>query len=169
MWKYLSRVHKYLTTIGLAVICLLAVTSCGHRHQVGEEEPIPGQEGQPGQGSSMWETTWVDPQVVLSDSMFTLIRANRVDSFMVTNSKQLSPKGPSISFTVKGQNCRALVSLLDSRDRLIRPLLAQSLSPGYYKLTLDFSRSSYEQLPRGQYHLKAAACGQVNSTVITRD
>ncbi len=161
--KYLSHMTKYFLIVGLIALSLLAISSCGHRHQVGEEQL------ESGQVISLWETTWVDPQVILSDSMFTLIRADRVDSFMVTNSKQLSPKGPSISFTVRGQSCRALVSLLDARDRLIRPLLAQSLRPGYYKLTLDFSRCPYETIPRGQYHLKASTCGQANSAVISRD
>lgn len=161
--KYFGRVSKYLTIAGLAAVCLFALWSCGHRHQVGEEQL------ESGQVISLWETTWVDPQVVLSDSMFTLIRADRVDSFMVTNSKQLSPKGPSVSFTVRSQNCRAIVNLFDSRDHLVLPLLAQSLRPGYYKLTVDFSRCSYEQIPRGQYHLKASTCSQASSSAISRD
>ncbi|MEW6051368.1 MAG: hypothetical protein AB1644_09955 [Candidatus Zixiibacteriota bacterium] len=127
----------------------------------------PGEERAEGQGT--WETTWVDPQIVATDSLYTLIRSQRVDSFLLTRPIREARQSPSIVFQVVRSGCPTAVNLFDGRQRLLRPLLVKDLSPGYYKLTLDFSRVDLIQFPRGRYFLKAESCGSVRTAYVSRD
>jgi hypothetical protein len=150
---------------GAVVICGIG---CGPKtviqpHQR-PEEPIKLSEG-------VWQLAWVDPSVVYSDSIFTLIRASRLDSFLVSPGKLTKElpyaaesasktTGPSgvIKFEAPG-GCPVTVSM---RGDLIaiNPLKAVSLAPGIYKLTCDLSKTSLRQFPAGPYQV-SISCGQV--------
>lgn len=130
----------------------LVVFGCGKRQMVdrfGTEISAGG----------YYEIAWVDPQIVVSDSLFTLIRAERIDSFYVNRPESLSATITSLTFHVDEQSCLTTVNLLNAAGEVVKPLLVRNLSPGYYKLTVDSSRLSPERYPDTQFYLKADYCG----------
>ncbi|MFZ1682540.1 MAG: hypothetical protein WAU88_00280 [Candidatus Zixiibacteriota bacterium] len=151
------------------IVTLLALVGCGPKTVVQPhqrpEEPIKISEG-------VWQLAWVDPSVVYSDSIFTLIRASRLDSFLVSPGKltkelpyaaesATKSSGPSgvIKFEAPG-GCP--VSVLMKGDLVsVHPLSAVSLAPGIYKLTCDLSKTSLRQFPAGPYQV-SISCGQVS-------
>ncbi len=107
-----------------------------------------------------FETAWIDPQIVVSDSLFTLIRAKRVDSFYVNRpTYPVSATITSLMFHVDEQSCLTTVNLLNAAGEVVKPLLVRNLSPGYYKLTVDLSRLPPERHPDTHFYLKADYCG----------
>ncbi len=155
------KVDKKLL-IGLLSLGVITA-SCG-RHPGGEQIEERSQATPEG----TWEIAWVDPQIVLSDSLFTLIRSERLDSFPVTKPNPTAA-APSIVFTITSASCPVTVNLMNSRDMIVSPLLMQTLKPGHYKLTLDFSHFNYVHFPRGQYRLKANSCGLNRTVYVNRD
>ena len=136
---------KYILTFLLITI----INGCG-------QKPSLTPETQPG---VYYQTAWIDPQVVISDSLFTLFRASRIDSFQVEQPEIESIYEPSISFQINLYDCPVVVNILDEKSAgVVLPLLVKNLSPGYYKLSLDFSRMAYRALPPGYYILKVETC-----------
>ncbi|MCH8028211.1 MAG: hypothetical protein IID63_08835 [candidate division Zixibacteria bacterium] len=112
-----------------------------------------------------YETAWIDPSVVLEDEWYTLLRSDRVDSFYVEiKPGDNKPLAPSVEFKVSQFECLTSVNLMNGRQEIIRPLLVKNLKFGYYKLTFNIGRLRKEELPPGDYFLKAEHCG---FTVIT--
>ena len=112
-----------------------------------------------GEQKDYFETAWIDPQIIISDSLFTLIRASRIDSFPVDTPVIESITIPSVSFEVARGDCPVVVNILDEKSAgVIWPLLVKNLDPGFYKLTLDFSRIDFRTLPPGYYVLKVVNC-----------
>ena len=106
-----------------------------------------------------FETAWIDPQIIISDSLFTLIRALRIDSFRVDTPVIESITIPSVTFEVTRADCPVVVNILDEKSAgVVWPLLVRNLAPGFYKLTLDFSRIDFHTLPPGYYVLKVVNC-----------
>src|SRR5574341_85630 len=128
---------------------------CGKRYVYNQ----PGSET-----SGHYETAWIDPKVVLEDPWYTLMRSHRVDSFYVNSAiEHPHPATKSIKLQIKNYECLAIINLLNGRSEVVRPLLANNLGPGYYKLTLNVAQLKKEKLPPDNYYLKAECCG---STVI---
>jgi hypothetical protein len=146
----------------LALAVILASCGRGPGNQRAEERPGATPEG-------TWETAWVDPQIVLSDSLFTLIRSDRVDSFLVTRPSLSEIPAPSIMFTVTSTTCPVSVNLFSPRDEIVAPLLMQTLKPGHYKLTIDFSRVNYKRYPKGVYRIRVNSCGINKTATANRD
>jgi hypothetical protein len=106
-----------------------------------------------------YETAWIDPQIVITDSLFTLIRASLIDSFPVDTPVVESITIPSVAFEVTRGDCPVVVNILDEKSAgVVWPLLVKNLEPGFYKLTLDFSRIDFRTLPPGYYILKVFNC-----------
>lgn len=107
-----------------------------------------------------YETAWIDPAVVLEDEWYTLLRSDRVDSFYV----EIKPgenlqMAPAIEFQVSQFECLTYVNLMNGHQQIIRPLLVKKLKFGYYKLTFNIGRLKREEMPAGDYFLKAEYCG----------
>lgn len=148
------------TSVVLGGLLLLVVVGCHGRRGGGMEETAPS--------TAIWETTWVDPQLVMTERMFTLIRSARLDSFVVKRPTPVGVGSQSLVWQVSERNCTATVNLLDSRGTVVRPLLVRQLEPGHYKLTMDFSRIDYEELPSGEYSLRVDNCGETRSAKVVR-
>lgn len=145
-----------------ATLAVFALGGCGGPAMI-YDQPEAGSSGR-------WETAWIDPQILLTDSVFTLIRAEKVDSFYVGNTGKLpTSESPSIEFRVTSSDCFTAVNLMDSHARVKLPVLARNLSPGYYKLTLDFHLLSAAEYPPGDYALKLDACGFKLARKVRRD
>lgn len=106
-----------------------------------------------------YETAWIDPQVVLEDPWYSVVRSSRVDSFYVAPGEGTEPSRRSISFKITNYECLAIVTLLNGRSEVVRPLLAKNFGPGYYKLSLNVGQLKKEKLPPDNYYLKAEYCG----------
>ncbi len=112
-----------------------------------------------------YETAWIDPAVVVEDEWYTLLRSERVDSFYVEiKPGENLPLVPSVEFHISRPECLTHVNLMNGRREIVRPLLIKNLRQGFYKLTFNVGRLKNEELPPGDYFLKAEYCG---FTVIT--
>jgi hypothetical protein len=107
-----------------------------------------------------YETAWIDPAVVLEDEWYTLLRSDKVDSFYVEiQPGEDRPLAPSIEFHISRPECLTHVNLMNGRREIVRPLLIKNLQQGFYKLTFNIGRLKKEELPAGDYFLKAEYCG----------
>lgn len=140
--------------MGVTLILLTLIwVGCIKKPAVVYDQPEAGSAG-------FYEKAWIDPQIILSDSLYTLIRADRVDSFYVPESPDPSQEvSQSIEFQVRQENCFTTVSLLDEHSQLVRLLVARNLNRGFYKVTCNVSRLSPELSSVGVYYLKAEYCG----------
>lgn len=139
---------KQLTFI---FILMIAIFGCGKKTLY--NMPAVEQTG-------YYETAWIDPTVVLEDEWYTLMRSDHVDSFYVeTKPGENLKMAPAIEFQVSQFECLAYVNLMNGRQELIRPLLVKKLKFGYYKLTFNIGRLKREEMPAGDYFLKAEYCG----------
>ena len=136
---------------GIIVVSgLLFGAGCGWRsdrvHKM-PEMPAPGG----------YEVTWAEPEIVISDSLFTLIRSTRIDSFYVD---PMSLSVPSLRFHVARDACNVSVNLLDEFSRVEIPLLIRNFGPGFYKLTLHAGQHIETRTGSTSSVLKADICGE---------
>ena len=116
-----------------------------------------------------YDMVWVEPQMYLVDSLFTLIRADRVDSVFIEKNQDQNPViSPSVMFKVDRTSCYSTVSLLDIDGRIIRLLLATNLPYGYYKFSLNRDTPFFEKYSEEAYLLRADYCGRSISTILQR-
>ncbi|MFZ5979101.1 MAG: hypothetical protein ACOYVF_00580 [Candidatus Zixiibacteriota bacterium] len=139
---------------------IVVVAGCGRRDRITEETVTP---------QVYYETAWIDPRIMISDSLFTLIRSERIDSFIV-EAPVPEPEGTtSVSFEVSGSGCPVVVNILDEKSaRVFKPLLVKELPAGFYKLSLNTAMVSFRTLPPGYYVLKVDNCGQPVMKLFTR-
>ena len=139
---------KYLIII---LVCIVAISGCGKKTLY--NMPAVDQTG-------YYETAWIDPSVVLEDEWYTLLRSDRVDSFYVEiKPGQNQQMAPAIEFKISQFECLTYVNLMNGHQQTIRPLLVKKLKFGYYKLTFNIGRLKREEMPVGDYFLKAEYCG----------
>ncbi len=138
---------RILVLINIALV--LIVAGCSKTRPPAEERPTE---------AIYFEKAWVDPQIVYSDSLYTLIVAGRIDSFVVDT--PVVAQSPSIGFEVATAQCNVSVNLYDAYHTMIRPLLVRRLPPGFYKLTLSPATSEQLSLRPGPYILQADVCGR---------
>jgi hypothetical protein len=114
-------------------------------------------------GPGHYETAWVDPELIVSDSLITLIRSDRVDKAFVTDKeKRLGENQPSLEFVITQEFCTVEVNMVGSKSVLVEPLFSGTLRPGNYKLTVDPSRIDPD-LKRQKLSIKADFCGRKKS------
>lgn len=140
--------------IFVGALMILAIAGCGKKAMVRYDQPELPPDG-------YWETAWVDPEIILSQDWFSLIRASRVDSFLVERQSKLFEKvAPSLVFEVPSEGCFTIINLVSSNSTIIRPIVARNLYPGHYKATVDLSRLSLGRPPADGWYLKAEFCDQ---------
>jgi len=104
------------------------------------------------------EKAWVVPEIIFSDSLFTLIRSERVDSFYVNDPFDLG-NIKSLEFNISDSVCFVYVKLENDFNGTITPLLAHKLSAGYYKLTPTIKAGEILKL-------RADICGEKKTVFI---
>ncbi len=113
------------------------------------------------QGGGHYEIAWIDPQIVISDSLFTLIKAQRIDSFFLDQpAYPTSAAAPSLVFRILYDECVTSVNLINSAGDVIRPLLVKRLGQAYYKLTIDLSHFNEATSTTLPLYLEANYCGE---------
>lgn len=133
-------------TIACAVIMLMF--GCAPQRPADETPPIGG----------VWETAWVDPEIIVSTDLLTVIRAARIDSVLIDQENLLPSTSPEIRFPLYA-DCRVAANIVDAHGRVVMPLLLQLLGPGYYKLTVNRIVLVEQGLPPGTYRITASVCG----------
>ena len=145
--------HTFIFLSSLLVVIFL-IASCGMKQTVRYDQPILRQE------IGYYEKAWVDPVVTYTDSILTIIRANRVDSFYVDKPvPSFQDHITTLAFEVTHPNCFTSVLLLDNDGYVLSVLVADELSQGHYKVSLQSSQISYVQEPAKRFFLKIDFCG----------
>jgi hypothetical protein len=149
---------RYLTFMLIGLI--FSLSGCGRRVSISEEKPVMQEAGP-------YEVFWVDPQIVVADSLITLVRSERIDSAMVEPSSMTINRPAAVELRIDQPTCNAVVDLLDSELRLVRPLLLKNLGYGFYRLALNVDRFREPSLPPGRYFLRAEFCGRTEMAMFT--
>ena len=149
------------------IICLIMFPSvlgflggCGRKAGIAPEHKVIWQDDK-------YETLWIDPQIVLADSLLTLIRSDRIDSILADQTSTTRPGRPSIEIRIYEPFCNVSVGLTDANYRLVHPLLVRNLNRGYYQLTVNVDRFDPPTLPEGQYYLRSEFCDRVQMAAVT--
>jgi hypothetical protein len=148
-----TEIHRQadMKRLTFPILVSLLLTGCGLLRPSREEsQPLPPLE--------YYDMAWIDPVIVMAETEFTLLRADKVDSVLV---RATNPSGhaSAIRFRIDQPRCNAAVNIYDSRGQLTRPVLVATLAAGYYKLSLNQAAVFYQELPRGMYYLEATFCG----------
>jgi len=114
--------RNFLIYVGLLLVLF---TGCIKRPAVYDKPEV---------AEGIWEKAWVDPEMIMTDSLFTLIRSDRIDSFYVDDPFSLAGI-KSLEFSVSDTTCFVYVKLENDARGTITPLLSHNLPAGYYKLT----------------------------------
>lgn len=136
-------------TVLTPIAIVLIVSGCG------KPAPFGQQGGQPANGH--WEMVWAEPKVVASDTLFTLLRSDWVDSFYVAQSGNQRNHVPTLSFFVDANDCFVSANLIDGSQSIIQPLIALNLPYGYYKLTFNLAAPAYGPSPE-QFAVSLRTC-----------
>lgn len=163
------------SAIGALAILILG---CGPKAPSPEEvQPRPG----------YYEIAWVDPAIIQTDDLLTLIRSERIDSFYVETPEAAQHFAPTLRFRIQSgclqlyqsgvttlpdvigphrwpssqePTTNVVINVYDAYGELYLPLLVQKLPIGHYKLALNESGEFYKSLPAGSYYFKADLCGE---------
>ena len=146
----------------VAAATALLVIGCGKKPTLIFDQPQMPTEGR-------YETAWVDPELIVSDTFFTLIRSERIDSVYKDKQDPFARLTPSLEFHLAQGDCVVSLNLLDSRLRLIHPLVVKVLSVGHYKLTFHPDLFDGFDDPVQSYYLQADYCGETARQVFIAD
>jgi hypothetical protein len=137
--------------IFLLVVGLVALSSgCGAPPQIGNRG---------GEVSQPYETIWVEPRIVRTDSLFTLIRADRIDSIPVeVGASAVAPRAASVRIDIERPSCQVAVTVRDGMGYVVWRLLDEELPMGYYKFSLNLGLIEEQTLRSGEYLLRADFC-----------
>ena len=139
--------------IGIIATLILLLSGCGGLPKTVYDQPVvPG---------GYWELVWAEPKMVMTDSLFILIRSDWVDSVYTETDQPMSrDRIASLEFEVSDQSCFVSVNLhRGTNEDILLPLIAKQMPKGWYKLTPSTNLKS--QYP-GPLMLRSRACGQMN-------
>ena len=86
------------------MVVLMSMSGCGKRQTVVYNLPEVHEGG-------YYEKAWVEPEIIYSDTLYTIIRADWVDSFYVDRSENpLKALVPSLEFYVGQTECFTWIS-----------------------------------------------------------
>jgi hypothetical protein len=156
MTRHIFSPRGLLTVVAI----LLVVSGCGRKARIVEEKPVLLE-------TRWYETLWVEPEVIVSDTLITLIRSERIDSVRIDPSAADVNRPAAIELRIGEPVCNVSIGLLDSRLRLVHPLLLRRLPAGFYRLTLNIDRLREPPLPPGTYFVKADYCGRAEMTLFS--
>lgn len=158
----MKRLIRHGIFFPAVIAAAMLAVSCGHKGPVTPERRSPFPSG-------LYETVWVNPQMVFSDSLVTLLRAERIDSLPSEPSSFDYQAPPVLGFAIRDPLCTVTVNLTDENLNVVYPLLLRKLPAGYYKLTFSPLAIKKPGLPPGVYFLQADYCGQVETALFTVD
>lgn len=140
--------NLYLIFITTVVI----ISSCSNKPKYVYDQPEKPR-------TSNFETVWVNPEMIYSDSLYSLLRAERIDSIFVEKTVDKDAVN-SLAFHIPFASCYSNINLIDSRGDLVYPLFADNLIMGYYKLTYDFLRMDSSLAKSSGLYIKVSYCAK---------
>jgi hypothetical protein len=146
----------------ITILVLLLLIGCGKKQSLVFDQPSPPTGGR-------YETAYVNPELIVADSLITLIRSERIDSIFVPRPDMSARLAPAISFQVSEQSCPVRVELLDGRSQFVLPLLVRNLRSGYYKLTFQVDRFTASEHHSANYYLRAEFCNNTITEAFVSD
>lgn len=152
--------HNHKICLLFTLVLVTVVVGCGRKASIVPEQKVVWQDDQ-------YEILWVEPQIVLADSLITLIRSDRIDSIRADQTTTARPGRPSIEIRIEEPFCNVSIGLTDPDFRLVHPMLVRNLTQGYYQLTVNLDRLDRLAFGPGDYYLRADFCGQVQMTAVT--
>jgi len=156
MTRYISSPMGLLTVVAATLI----VSGCGRKARIVEEKPVLLE-------ARLYETLWVEPEIIVSDTLITLIRSERIDSVRIDPSAVDINRPAAIELRIGEPVCNVSIGLLDSRLRLVHPLLVRRLPAGFYRFTVNVDRLREPSLSPGTYFVKADYCGRAEMTLFS--
>ena len=127
----------YIFSLITFVVIVMAI-GCGRPKTVYNMPEIPL--------DGYYDYAWVEPKIVFSDDVMTLIRADRLDSIYIARPPQVEQKtAPTLIFNITQPECFTSINLMNLHGEVVYPLMAQNLPFGAYKfLSADpaFEQSS---------------------------
>lgn len=113
-----------------------------------------------------YETLWIEPQIVYSDSIITLIRSDRIDSAIVDPVEKASRPASSIEIRIVEPSCQVTVGLYNSDFQMVYPLLVRDLRTGFYRLNVNMDIFRQPPPVYETYLLKADFCGRTEIALV---
>jgi hypothetical protein len=148
--RLVCRLHSKVITFFSLLMLTFLCASCF----------LGGQGPNHPKGPGHYETAWVDPELIVSDSLISLIRSDRLDKVFVTDKeKRHGENQPSFEFVITQDFCTVEVDMVGSKSVVVEPLFHGTLRPGNYKLTVDPSRID-TILKRQKLSVRADFCGR---------
>jgi hypothetical protein len=146
-----NRRSIFITPVLAAAGLILLLIGCGGPPVTYDQPVVP---------MGYYETAWVEPQIVRSDSIFTLIRSARVDSLYVEGAEVRALSSPALEFVIPTDTCfvSMVLQFLES-DRNPIPLIVQYLPKGTYKLTITDPLKFGDTLYLDSYQVRGSVCG----------
>ena len=147
---------QLLLSIGLIItgFSLISLSGCGRK----ATSILRGGEASISDG---WELVWVEPRIIVSDPLFTLIMADRLDSIVTTKSvTSARPIEMTLLFGIDQEECFVSINLYYSDGRMVRPLLARKLVRGFYKMDINQGALLARRGLLSKFILKGEYCGQ---------
>ena len=119
------------SVIHIALVMFILISGCSKRQAVVFDLPVVPTDG-------YYDIAWIEPEIVLSDSLFTVIRAERIDSIFVEGAPPGNElKDKSITFKINRQFCNSQFSLVNSAGQELLELWNRDLTFGYYKVNIN--------------------------------
>ena len=135
------------------VFIVLTLTGCFGKKVIVDHPELPQETG-------FYERVWVDPRIVYTDSILTVIQSQRVDSFLVDKPlKNFRDKIITVAFEVKEPSCFTSILLTDDRGKVLAVLAADELDRGQYKINLNRAGITIVQPDANRFFLKTDFCG----------
>lgn len=130
----MKLIKNMFKTILLLIIISILMIGCGKKPSFVFDLPsIPT--------GGYYETAWIEPEIIISDSLFTLIRAERIDSIFIEGDPPTSElMDRSITFKIDRQFCKSQFSLINSDGMILKQIWNKDLTFGYYKVNIKPSR-----------------------------
>lgn len=110
--------------------------------------------------TAQFETVWVNPVMIYSDSLYSLIKAERLDSIYIENSNNRM-KEKSVKFFIPMSSCFTRINLINAGGDLLYPLFSAQLTMGYYKLTYNSNRIDTSIYKMQDVFIKITYCAKM--------
>lgn len=115
-----------------------------------------------------YEYGLVEPRILISDTLFTLISGSAIDSFEVAESESgPGARASAIVFEIDRPDCFVSISLRDHADKIVHPLLARLLKRGFYRVRVHSGRISYPIYGPTAYQLQVDYCERSQTVPIS--
>lgn len=133
------------------------MSGCQSNHRTRQVNQPPVPKGSVAGGE--YELVWANPQIILADTVCTLIRASRIDSLPVDKRFPSANSLPSVEFEIPASGCTVSAVLTNAAGAITRTLLFRQLGRGSYRLSPE--RSLVTGLVGTKSVIVVRFCGQM--------